>query len=57
MSGQSEILTFNYPNAVVRVHLPDLTDEEQKARMKKIHKAAEELLKDKIGGKRETHSG
>lgn len=57
MSGQSEILTFNYPNAVVRVHLPDLTDEEQKSCMKKIHKAAEELLKDKIGGRRETNTG
>lgn len=57
MSGQSEIITFTYPNAVVRVHLPDLTDEEQKSRMKKIHKAAEELLKDKIGGRRETNTG
>lgn len=57
MNGQSEILTFNYPNAIVRVHLPDLTDEEQKKRMKKIHKAAEELLKEKIGGKRETNTG
>jgi ribosome recycling factor len=55
MSGQSEILTFNYPNMVVRVHLPDLTDEEQKNRMKMIYKATEELLKEKIGGKRVTH--
>lgn len=55
MSGQSEILTFNYPNMVVRVHLPDLTDEEQKLRMKRIYKATEELLKEKIGGKRETY--
>ena len=57
MSGQCEIKTFTYPNMVVRVHLPDLTDEEQKRRMKKIHKAAEELLKEKIGGKRETNTG
>ena len=52
MNGQSEILTFNYPNMVVRVHLPDLTDQEQKVRMKRIYKATEELLKEKIGGKR-----
>jgi formiminotetrahydrofolate cyclodeaminase len=31
---------------VVRVHLPDITDDEQKLRMKKIYKAAEELLKE-----------
>ena len=55
MSGQSEILTFNYPNMVVRVHLPDLTDEEQKVRMKRIYKATEELLKEKIGGRRGTN--
>lgn len=53
MNGQSEIKTFTYPNAIVRVHLPDLTDEEHNRRMKKIYKAAEELLKEKIGGKRE----
>lgn len=45
MEGQR---TFTYPNAIVRVHFPDLTDEEQKKRMKKINKAAEELLKDEI---------
>ena len=55
MSGQSEILTFTYPNMVVRVHLPDLTKEEQKLRMNKIYKATEELLKEKIGGRRETY--
>ena len=48
MEGQSEIKTFTYPNAIVRVHFPDLTDEEQKKRMKHIYKAAEALLKEKI---------
>jgi hypothetical protein len=57
MDGQREIKTFTYPNAVVRVYQPDISDEEQKKRMKKIHKAAEELLKEKIGGKRETNTG
>jgi ribosome recycling factor len=47
MNGQSEIKVFTYPNAIVRVHFPDLTDEEQKKRMKRIHKAASELLKEK----------
>jgi hypothetical protein len=44
---------FTYPNAVVRVHFADLTPEEHNRRMKRIHKAAEELLKEKI--KNETH--
>ena len=48
MEGQREELTFTYPNMIVRVHFPDLTNEENKRRMKKIHKAAEELLKDHI---------
>lgn len=46
MNGQSETKVFTYPNAVVRVHFPDLTDEEQKRRMKQLHKAAAELLKE-----------
>ena len=52
MNGQSETKVFTYPNAIVRVHFPDLTDEEQQKRMKKLHKAAAELLKEvKKGGK------
>ena len=45
MEGQR---IFTYPNMIVRVHFPDLTDEEQDKRMKKIRKAAEELMKDAI---------
>ena len=52
MDGHSEILTFYYPNMVVRVHFPNLTEEENERRMSKIRKSAEELLKEKIGGKR-----
>ena len=44
MEGQR---TFIYPNAIVRVHFPDLSDEEQKKRMKKIQKSAAELLKER----------
>lgn len=47
MEGQCKIETFTYPNAIVRVHFPDLTDGENSRRMKKIRKAAEELLKEK----------
>ena len=43
MEGR-EIQTFTYPNAIVRVHFADLTTEENNKRMKKIRKAAEELL-------------
>lgn len=46
MNGQRETKVFTYPNAVVRVHFPDLTEEEQKRRMKQLHDAAAELLKE-----------
>lgn len=46
MNGQSEIKVFTYPNMIVRVHFPDLSDAEQNRRMKKIKKSAEELLKE-----------
>lgn len=48
MDGQREVETFIYPNAIVRVHFPDLSEEENNRRMKKIQKAAAELLKEKI---------
>ena len=36
---------FEYPNATVRVHIPDLAPEEKAKRMDEIKKAAERLLK------------
>lgn len=36
---------YTYPNAIVRVHIPDLTDEERARRHKTLYKAAEALLK------------
>jgi hypothetical protein len=36
---------FKYPNATVRVHIPDLAPEERERRMEEIKKAAEILLK------------
>ena len=46
MDGQRETRTFIYPNAIVRVHFPDLTPEEQKRRMKRIYQAAVDVLKE-----------
>ena len=42
-----EVRTFEYPGMIVRVHIPDLTEEERARRMKQLYKAAEELLKAK----------
>jgi hypothetical protein len=40
-----EVRVFEYPNMTVRVHIPDITPDERKRRMQKIHTAAAELLK------------
>jgi ribosome recycling factor len=55
MEGQREIQTFTYPNMVVRVHFPDLTEEENKRRMKRLHQAAAEILKEQEVKRRETY--
>ncbi len=44
MDTYKEVRTFRYDNAVVRVHIPDLTEEESARRMKEIKKAAAQLL-------------
>lgn len=41
-----EPTVFEYPNAIVRVYRPILSEDEQARRMRQIQKAAEELLKD-----------
>ena len=46
MEGQSEIKVFTYPNMIVRVHFPDLSDAENERRKKKIQISAAELLKE-----------
>lgn len=38
--------TFHYPNAIVRVHRPELTPEERARRMAAIEKQALNLLKE-----------
>lgn len=40
-----EVKTIEFPNMVVRVHVPELTEEERAKRMTAIHKKAAELLK------------
>ena len=41
-----EVKTYEFPNMVVRVHIPDITTEERNKRMKRIHDAAAQLLFD-----------
>ena len=41
-----EVRVFEYPNMIVRVHIPDISDEENERRMKRVRKAAEALLKE-----------
>lgn len=40
-----EVKTLSFENMTVRVHIPDITEEERTRRMKAVHKAAGELLK------------
>ena len=39
-----EVRTFHYKNAVVRVHIPDLSDAERERRLQSIKNAAAVLL-------------
>ena len=42
----NEVRVFEYPNTIIRVHRPDISDEERARRMNVIRKAAEALLKE-----------
>lgn len=44
MDGHGEPKVFEYPNMIVRVHSPNISDEENQKRMKRLHIAAAELL-------------
>ena len=50
MKGQvdtyKEVKVFTYPNMVVRVHIPDLTEAERNRRRKNLAKATEALMKE-----------
>lgn len=43
-----EVRTYHYPKGVVRVHIPDLTEEERARRMKIIADAAADLLRSQM---------
>lgn len=47
----SRMEEFTSGNAIIRVHFPDLTEEERSRRMKQIYKAAADLIKE-VGTKR-----
>ncbi len=40
-----ETRTYEYPNAIVRVRIPDLDDDEQNKRLALLKAAAEKVLK------------
>lgn len=40
----SRVETYTYPDAIVRVHFPDLTEEENARRHKILHDAAAAIL-------------
>ncbi len=41
-----EVKTFKYPNATVRVHIPDLTEEERERRLNAVKRSTEALLRE-----------
>ena len=51
----SEVRTFTYPNMIVRVHLPDLTEDERNRRMRNIMKSTERFMKAVIKDERRDH--
>lgn len=46
----NEIKTIEHPNMIIRVHIPFLTDEERRRRMKQCRRTAESLLKSRKEG-------
>ena len=51
-TDEGQVSIFTYPNAIIRVHFPNITPEENARRMKRIETAAAELLKDVLRRKR-----
>lgn len=49
MNGQKdtykEVHEYKYPNMTVRVLIPDISDEENSRRMKRVYEAAADLIK------------
>ena len=46
MQGQTKV--FTYPNAIVRVHIPDLAPEERERRLNNLKISAEKLLREVV---------
>ena len=42
----NNVQIIEHPNAIIRIHRPDITTEERERRMAQIHKAAASLLKE-----------
>ena len=49
MDVYKETRIYEYPNAIVRVRIPDLSDEEQNRRLALIKAAAANVLKKECG--------
>jgi len=49
MDAYKETRVFEYPNATVRVRIPDISDEEQNRRLALIKAAAVNVLKRECG--------
>ena len=43
-----EVRVFEYPGWIIRVHIPDISDEENERRMVLVKKAATDLLREVI---------
>ena len=50
-----EVKVFDYPNMVIRVHIPDISDAENERRMKAVRRAAEALLREGIENGLQVH--
>ena len=55
MQGREKV--YKYPNATVRVHRPDICEEEKAKRMKEIKLSAEMLLREMIKNENSTKEG
>ena len=53
MQGREKV--YKYPNATVRVHRPDICEEERAKRMKEIKLSAEMLLREMIKNENSTN--
>lgn len=48
----AEVKTFEYPNCIVRVHIPELTEDERKQRIDDLKQATANFMKAVEKGRR-----